>query len=195
MKRGATLLILAFMPLFISTSCEDDAKLCDILEKADLTCDIGLSTASIILGESMNIINQVTNLIFGGVNALADCTKTAEASDSDVNVLYRESPDAAWEITKNFDLLIKSLIAGGLDEQAVELLLNKPGQYVFETNADVEDDVDERDENNNTASIGGRGMASNNYARSAILTVLPNPDYTPDPGRPQVEIISITRIQ
>lgn len=179
----------------INVSCTKD-DFCNNKSLCDLLSNTILPAAGVLIGVDLSIVSSVYNV----AASTADCTEDASASRSLFDVEYRLDEGQPWGIVSNASnqvLNVNSLSAGSAaDENQVLLNFNQAGQYRFRTEADYELKIDERDDSNNGSCAGCRVElnAGNNISYSEVLTVYENPNIKIDPAKPQVEIVSIKKI-
>jgi hypothetical protein len=186
-------LIPLMLLLTSSSGCEKD-EVCDVIALCDLGSRIALSAPTVVIAAPLAIFNTVLNI----VAATIGCTAEAPRSQSEVEVFYREDVSSDWRpaAPEGQVINIGEIPPAGAEEDQLTYQFSAPGQYQWRTAADYNDQVPERSNNNNDASVNGLALVPNNIAYSEILTVLPEPGVTDyDYENATATLISIRKIR
>lgn len=175
---------LMILTCFSAPSCSDECA----GALADLTTDLATNViGSVFTGNPFNIFASIKNL----VPVVSTCVgNDAGPSMSNYRVNYGTSESNYTDKEIDEDYQIVGITAGSTEMENFETTFNQPGFYELITVTDVNNDVKEDEEDNNTYSA----EAPFNYSTSVkgnprsrlIFEVLPNPDFTPDPDAPRV---------
>lgn len=166
---------------------------------ADLIADIAIGgLQTIVAGQPFSIPNTIENV----ANTVETCsgdlleTETAGASQSMIQIDYDVNGNGSFsqnEISSNFN--VDAIPAGGQANEGYMFSFDQPGDYRLITFADDNNDVEERNESNNTsptATVSSGGRLSADQELALIIRVLPNPEYTRPEGAPFVRLLSRT---
>lgn len=176
-----------------SSGCEKE-DVCEVIALCDLGSRIALSSPTVVIATPLAIFNTVLNI----VAATIECTEEAPRSQSEVDVFYRENASTDWRSATPEGQVINIGEIPPADAEEDELMyqFSAPGQYQWRTAADYNNQVAERSNSNNDASVNGLALAPNNIAYSEILTVLPEPGVTDyDYENATATLISVRKIR
>jgi len=198
MKKTATILLIAVLAPFtvVNNSCECTAECSSAL--ADLITNIAINAAVVVVaGTAFDIPNVIENTR----NTVQECkglvleTLKAGKSQSRMRVDFDANSNNTFsknEVNKNY--FVPEIPPGGKASEQYRFSFNEPGDYRLITYADDKNDVDERDETNNTSDpeFVESGLVAGTGSRSVIIRVLPNPKYNRAENEPFVQILSRT---
>lgn len=186
-----------FLLVFVNLSSSCNNKECG-LALADLVTEIAFTaTVNVFAGESPEQAVSIPNLIENLPNLVQTCsnsilnTETANPSISGLQIDYDNSGTGIFnDNVLNANYNVPAIPPGNAAEEGYTFNFTEPGDYQLITFADVDDDVDEREEDNNASGISNvsAGRLAPGAKVALVITVLPNPDYTRPEGTPFVKV-------